>query len=208
MKVTLQLYDGREMTFSKVNNISIGEDYFKNNDVKKKVPEDMKKPKEGEWFKVNPLLINQGLFQAKRNDFWQERARLLILDAFKEAEKNAKYSKPFKTMVPKEDWPETTTIGRLKNLMFERGYQLADWVELALEWAQRIDNGELWEDICNRPDTSNCCRLIAWKDGTSRLAGSCESKKAYCHPQASLEDRIYYDYSSIGNVVPLIVIYD
>ena len=48
---------------------------------------------------------------------------------------------------------------------------MADWVEQALEWAQRICNGESWKVVCNKADTANWYRLVVWKSGYTRLVG-------------------------------------
>ena len=46
-----------------------------------------------------------------------------------------------------------------------------NWTEQALEWAQRISNGETWESICDNSDTANCLRLVAWENNYYRLIG-------------------------------------
>lgn len=166
-----------------------------------------KKPTEGEWFEVKPKAIDQNLFKKKRKDTRQEEARQLILEAFTEMKNNPeKYGKNFKTMMPKKDW-STKTVGQLKEMACKLGDHNADWVEQALEWAQRIANGELWEAICNNPDTANWYRLVVWKNGYARLVGG--SRLGVSNPPASDLSGDVFDV--IGNCyysVPLVVLYE
>lgn len=209
MKITLQV-NGRAMTFSEKELTSILEEHFESHNFKPKTSEIAKIPTEGKWFRVNPLTIDQTLFLMKRTDWWQERVRELILEAFEEVRKNPKYANPFFTMVPQKDWPEATTVGRLKNLVSQYGYHIADWVEQALEWAQRIHNGEKWEELCNKRDASTWFRLIEWKQkGTYRLVGQSKESQSGYNPTAYINyDRIYEDYNSIGKVAPLVSLYE
>ena len=101
-----------------------------------------KMPK-GEVFKVEPLAINQNLFKDKREDSMQEETRQLILRAFEEAKKETRYTRPFSTMVPGQTLG-FKNVRDLKHLARESGAYIADWVEQALELAQRIHNGQAW----------------------------------------------------------------
>lgn len=119
----------------------------------------------GELFTVIPLDINQKLFEEKRSDESQEQARKMILEAFCEMKKNPeKYARPFKTFIPKKK-VEWLCVSRLEEWANDLGGHIADWVEMGLEWAQRIANGEKWENLCNNCDTQEWTRLIRWKDG-------------------------------------------
>ena len=164
------------------------------------------RPEEGKWFEVNPQAINQELFQKERDDRRQERTRQLILEAFAEMKSNpGKYGRPFKTMMPEKTW-HSKTVANLKELASRLGDHNADWVEQALEWAQRIHNGESWEAVCNRPDTANWYRLVVWKNGYARLFGG--SVKGDDYYPAS--DVISCDYNSpdiFSYAVPLVVLY-
>jgi len=63
------------------------------------------RPTEGVPFEVNPLAIDQRLFQTKRNDESQEETRQWILEAFAEAKANPeKYGKTFYTLIPEKKW--------------------------------------------------------------------------------------------------------
>ena len=204
MKVTLQV-NGRERTFSEQELVAIVEKHFANQATSEEKTKVAQKPTEGEWFQVNPGAINQELFQTKRNNKRQEETRQLILEAFAKVKENPeKYGKPFKTMMPEKTW-SYKMVGELKELAKSLGNHNADWVEQALEWAQRIQNGETWEEICNEPDTANWYRLVVWKDGYARLVGG--SRKHDNNIPAS--DVNYINYSSsikFYDTVPLVVL--
>ena len=145
MKVTLPIY-GREKTFSEQELIAILEKYFSNEATEQTTTANVAQvPTDDQWFEVNPRAINQSLFQKKRKDERQEKTRKLILEAFAEVKSSPeKYGKKFKTMMPKKTWT-SKTVEELKQLACKLGDHNADWVEQALEWAQRICNGESWE---------------------------------------------------------------
>ena len=138
------------MTFSEQELSSILEEHFSS-----KVA-----PTEGEWFEVKPMAIDQKLFEKKRTNSFQEETRKLILKAFDRLKDNPeKYGKNFETMMPKSTrHPKTTK--QLVELASQLGDHNADWVEQALEWAQRIANGEWWGSLCNSKDTANWYRLV------------------------------------------------
>ena len=175
MKVTLNV-NGQEKTFSEQELVEILETFFQNETgTNRENATEMlvKTPTEGEWFEVNIQTINQELFKDKRADRDQEKTRQLILEAFEEVKKDPeKYGRKFRTMMPKKTW-NVLTVDGLKLLARTFDGNMADWVEQSLEWAQRIDNGESWENVCNEPDTANWYRLIIWKDGhTKKVGGS------------------------------------
>ena len=204
MKVILSLKDGREITFQDVENISIPE---KNLQIKEaeKTWEIAQRPTEGKLFKVDPLSIDQALFKKKRSDSRQEATRQHILEAFEEVKKNSKYAKPFKTLMPEKTW-NSKTVSELKELASSLGDHNADWVEQALEWAQRIANGEAWEEICNKPDTANWYRLVVWKNGYARLVGGSRNNSNYS-PACVVRNCYYCDHNHIYYAVPLVVLY-
>lgn len=193
--VNLQV-KGRRMKFTKAELETILEEYYFDFN---------KIPKEGKWFKVNPLAIDVEIFEFSRQDSKQEFLRQIILDAFVEVQNNPKYAKPFKTLIPNKNWA-IKDIDELKELPAKLGYHIADWVEQAFEWAQRIVNGESWEDLCNKPDTSNWYRLVVWKDGYTRfIGGSCignDTNSAACVSNYNV-DSVYI----LSGTVPLMVSY-
>ena len=162
-------------------------------------------PTEGKWFEVNPQAIDQNLLQKKRENRRQEETRKLILEAFDEVKNRpARYGKKFKTMMPKKTWT-VKTVEELKQLACELGDHNADWVEQALEWAQRISNGESWKTICNDNDTAKWYRMIVWKNGYARLVGGSRYLKNKL--PASDVDSVDYLSDVKGNfIVPLVVL--
>lgn len=147
MKITLPVH-GRERTFSEQELIAILEKHFSNEATEKATTANVAKvPTEDQAFEVNPQTINQSLFQKERKDRRQEETRQLILEAFAKVKSNPKkYGRKFKTMMPKKTW-RSKTVEELKQLACKLGDHNADWVEQALEWAQRICNGESWEAV-------------------------------------------------------------
>ena len=163
-------------------------------------------PTEGKWFLVNPLAIDQTLFIEEREDLWQESARKLILEAFQELKENPKYAKPFKTMILKKTWL-MTSVKELEELAESLGDHNADWVEQALEWAQRICNGETWEDLCNKTDPIKYHRLIKWKNDCFQFVGGSYNSNIN-KGAVKVYYNIYFKIHNCNNVVPLVVDYD
>ena len=116
------------------------------------------------------------------------------------------YGKKFKTMMPIKNW-EQKTAEELEQLACKLGDRCANWVEQALEWAQRICNGESWEDICNNVDTAAYYRLVAWKDNWGRIIGG---SRAFDVKLSSSHVFLHFVFpdEEFDDVVPLIVSYD
>ena len=207
MKVTLQV-NGREMTFSEQELSSILEEHFSSKTTQQTTTAKVAQmPTEDAGFEVKPQAIDQKLFEKKRKDNRQEATRKLILEAFAKMKDNPeKYGKNFKTMMPQKTW-KSKTVAQLKDMASNLGDHNADWVEQALEWAQRIANGESWEAICNDKDTANWYRLVVWKDGYTRLAGGSVSDNGN-FPASDVDFSNYYDISTLSNTVPLVVLYE
>lgn len=218
MQVTLQVH-GRERTFSEKELIAILEEYLPNeatgNPCTVKV---VQSPTENEWFQVNPLTIERKLFQEERMNRKEEYTRQLILEAFEELRKNPKkYGKNFKTMFPEKSW-HYKDYEQLKELAMDLGDHMADWVEQAFEWAQRIANGETWETVCNDRDTANWYRAVVWKYGYVQLVGgsrnhhdcdpACSINVNTLSPASSNSISQYFAYSFLLNTVPLVVLYE
>lgn len=203
MKVTLQV-NGQEMSFSEQELIAIVEEHFSTKTTKKAI-EVVETPAVGKWFKVNPLAINQQLFEKKREDLQQETTRKLIIEAFSEVKKNPEsYGKPFQTMMPEKKWSSKTMVA-LKELAESLGDRIGDWVQQSLEWAQRIANGETWEAICNEADTANWYRAVLWKEGCIRLVGG--SREHHYDVPASYVSVYYSSDNCLSVAVPLVVKY-
>lgn len=203
------LVNGRKMDFSEKELIAILEESFttKANMVKVKLTEEAKPPIEGKCFAVNPSLIDQSIFKQKRNDIEQEKMRRTIVKAFTEMKDNPwKYSKPFKTLIPKKTWSEMA-VWELIEFSKNVGDHITDWVEQALEWAQRITNGETWENVCNTPDTAKWYRLVIWKNGHARIIGGSTENHNDCPAcDVGCDDCNIGDV--LANTVPSIVVYE
>lgn len=205
LEITLTVH-GRERTFSEKELIVILEKHFSNEATEQvSIAKGAQEPTEDKWFEVNPQTIDQSLFQKKRKDERQEKTRRLILEAFTEVKSSPeKYGKKFKTMMPKKSWTYKT-VEELKQLACKLGDHNADWVEQALEWAQRISNGESWEVICNNADTANWYRMIIWKNGYARLVGG-SRVSSYDLPASDVNNNDYNSNNRINNTVPLVVL--
>ena len=109
-------------------------------------------------------------------------------------------------MMPKRDCTHKT-VGEFKKEASQLGGHIADWVEQALEWAQRIANGETWKSICNDPDTANWYRLVTWQDGYFRIVGgSCNSD--YNYSASSVNCNNFWSNDILVYTVPLVVYYE
>ena len=110
-------------------------------------------------------------------------------------------------MISKNDCDSEKTGSELRDMACQLGDHIADWVELALEWAQRIQNGETWKSLCNNPDTTNCYRLVVWKNGDARLVGGSICDDNYL-PATDVTGNDFYDNDFLSDTVPLIVSYE
>lgn len=193
MKITLMVY-GKEMTFTTKKLTSIVESHFSRSES------------EGKWFQVNPEDIDEKLFEEPRENSAQEETRRMIVKALaKVKEFPEKYGNPFETMVPTKTW-EAKSINQLKEVACCLGDHMGDCTEQALEWAQRISNGEKWENICNKPDNANWKRFVICNDEFGYFIGGSvcindtgaptKRTRHYCKQNSE----IYY-----AHVVPLII---
>lgn len=200
MKFTFEV-DGREVTLSYDELEAIVREKFTTKDA----VEDCETPTEGKAFSINPMAIDRGLFSQNRKDKRQERTRQLILEAFTEVDANPeKYAKPFKTMIMKKTWDSSKTLKELMEMAGKVG-DLADWVEQAMEWAQRIANGETWERICNKVDKIDWRRVVMWKDGYLRAVGG-SPRLNYKYPASEVWNFVYDPNSNLYYMVPLVVL--
>lgn len=203
MKVTLKVF-GREMTFSENELVAILENHFSNTTKPKS-----KNKKNVNCYTVDLKSINRNLFVTPREDEEQEKVRKLIQEAFSEADSNPeKYSQPFETSVPDMDIL-CYTKSKLIVLAYDLGEHMANWVEQALEWAQKISNGQSWESICNYPDTSKNRRMIIWKNGNYAIVGNYYNNlgigsSSQIAPWGKFPE---HNEDFISNVIPLIVNY-
>ena len=184
---------GKKITFSDEELKSVMESYF------------APTPQEGRWFRVDPMTIDQEIFDFERKDKNQEKTRQYILDAFVEVLNNPKYKHPFYTYIPAKEWKEKTYEG-FETLAFEVGGHIATWVHQALEWAQRIANGESWKSICNEEDKTNWYRLVNGKNEELWLVGAAKLDDTH-FPATDILMQRYSSKEKFGVAVPLVVKY-
>ena len=166
MKLEIVFKDGRKETFDGVVSFNeITKEECHASDL-------AQTPSEGKLFEVNPLGIDRSKFEKPMSNRKQEWTRQIIQKAFAEVDKHPeKYASAFYTLMPEKKWNGFKTVAELNAYANDLDGQMADWVEQALEWAQRLFNGESWETICNNADTANWYRVILWKNGCYRLVG-------------------------------------
>lgn len=123
-------------------------------------------PIDGKWFVVVPNTINRELFKQERKDPLQESTRKLILEAFEENEKCWRKDCWFQLLIePKTIIKDYSPLQKYEQMAKDYGHHtcMANWIDQALEWAQRIHNGETWEEVCNAI-TQITGRMIKWKN--------------------------------------------
>lgn len=204
MKLEIVFEDGRKEIFDSVESFNVTDKQTANEGCN--TPEIAQIPSEGKFFEINPLEIYRSKFEKPMKDQNQEVTRQLILEAFAEVDKHPeKYASTFYTLTPKKNWEKPKTFAELKKYANDLGGMMANWVDQALEWAQRISNGESWETICNDQDTANWYRLVIWKNEYARLiGGSHYYKDEIPASSVGIEDFDYDD--AILYTVPLVVI--
>lgn len=104
-------------------------------------------------YEVNPMTIRKELFFTPRNTYIEEVTRECILDALEMVkQKPQQYAKSFRTMrvLRLDDMKANELLAYCEKHL---GCTYADWIETALEKAQRITNGEDWKEVCEHPET-------------------------------------------------------
>lgn len=204
MKLEIVFKDGRKETFDGVASFNVTEEQITNEECH--TSDVAQIPTEGKLFEVNPLGIDRSKFEKPMSNKRQEWTRQIIQEAFAEVDKHPeKYASAFYTLIPEKKWNGYKTIAELKAYANDLGGQMADWVEQALEWAQRIFNGESWEAICSNADTANWYRMIVWKNGYARLVGGSRNDYDY-YPASYVFYSVYSFLSRILSTVPLVVL--
>ena len=102
---------------------------------------------------------------------------------------------------------KTKYVFQLEDVAKKLGDRNANWVEQALEWAQRICNGESWQAICNDVDTNKHFRLVIWKNGQARLVGGSTAIDILNFAPSDFGEYDYSGGTSIEYAVPLVVRY-
>lgn len=183
---------GREVTLSEKELVSILEEHFKILNVVKGV-------------EVNPILIDEPTFEIEKKDCYSHKESIMqvIQKAFIEMKKDLRrYARPFEIVTPAE-LESVYTEEKMVALAEKYGDHIADWVEQALEWAQRIANGE---DIFNKSDDSKWFRAISWQDGHVCLVGGANELNNH-DSAASIHDFNVNSSYQIYNAVPAVVRY-
>lgn len=218
MKLEIVFKDGRKATFDDVVSFNVTEEAKTDEKIAilKKDFEMANTPTEGKLFEVNPLEIDRSKFEKVFTDTQMENTRQTIQEAFEEVDKSPeKYAHPFYTLIPEHK--PCRVLAETIDYAKELGGYMADWVEQAMEWAQRICNGESWKKMCKDADNANYIRIVKWKDGRVRLVGGdtgraptdVDTGRCYYAPtDVDMEDgfdeeEIYY--CGINEVVPLVV---
>ena len=188
MKVTLQV-DGRQMTFSKVENIQISEETVQSEKEKSNNGGtvsfiDHPLVNEG-WFYVYPRAIDRAFFE-KEVEEKAVQTRDFILEALEKVRKYPYlYDNDIKVRIPKDvfqyrDKSYDVIIAELS----ENNEYLIDWVELALIWAQRIKDGEGWDMLYNTNfNVSNYHRFIRWKGNQIATVGGSLAPYVFNYPE-------------------------
>jgi len=134
------------------------------------------------WFKVDPRSINSTHFLMKRDDKKEEEIRELINEALEVAKNNSNYDRPFKTTEAQKNWSVGTLL--LFKSIAEKIYggHVTDWVEQCLEWAQKLEAGMSWNELCAKIDNTKYYKVVAWKRGQYRLIGGCTTSRKYYTP--------------------------
>ena len=204
MKLEIVFKDGRKETFDGVVSFNVTEEQIIKEEYN---PFDVAQtPSEGKLFEVNPLEIDRSKFEKPMSNLQQEWTRKKIQEAFAEVDKHPeKYASEFYTLMPKKKWNGHKTIAWIEAYANDLNGQMADWVEQALEWAQRLFNGESWETVCNYADTANWYRVIRWKNGYYRLVGG---SRNYCDgiPASGVDGSGHDSSCAVSCAVPLVVI--
>lgn len=200
MKTTLQI-NGREMSFSNEELTAIVEEHFKRKEQESK--KWLEPPREGKWFEVNPQDIDRELFKNPRENDAEEETRQTILKAFESADQAPnRWLRKFETCFPKKTWRRKSGE-KLIELATEMGNHNANWVEQALEWAQRISNGETWAELCRWPDIAKNGRLIINESGQLAVVGGSTDNE---RPTTLVSISISKCYK-FNDVVPLVIRY-
>lgn len=204
MKLEVVFKDGRKETFDGVASFNVTEEKTANEECHAYDVEHT--PTEGKLFEVNPLRIDRSKFKMSMRGRKKEWTRQIIQEAFAEVDKYPeKYASAFYTLIPAKKWNGFKTVAELNQMACRLGDHNADWVEQALEWAQRICNGETWEDICNNADTAKWYRMILWKNGYYHLVGGSRDYNNV-DPASHVDGYGYSSNRSIAYTVPLVVL--
>lgn len=173
-----------------------------------KLYKNAKKAIEGTLFLVKPMEIDRSLFEKNKliGDANREWIGEIIREAFEEFDnEHEKYGAQFYIFIPEKKWEGYIKVQTLKNYAKKCGGRVTDWVEWALQQAQRILNGESWEVVCDGIVLSPKIVMILWKKRRYRVVGNlCLHYAVF--PLYEVDRSGYYSYNKIKNVVPSITL--
>lgn len=171
-----------------------------------KVPSSAHPLVKGEWFEVDPKTIKRELFFKEVNEI-DEKARKLICEAFEEMKKKPyKYARKFKVRIPERVTYYDKRFSEIMDSLSEKKQHIADWVELALVWAQRISNGETWSSL--RMNVSLYQLFIIGKNGKiATVGGSALPYVHYYRGHHIIQTSLSLNVTNRG-AIPIIVSYD
>jgi len=159
---------------------------------------------EDKWLEVIPEEIDTVQFLEARVEPEEESLRKLIWAAVDEAQAKPEYLKPFYTKVPSK--PEKKSVNKIIDEAICDELQIANWIQVALEWAYRITLGESWQKICSDSDSSSYYKLVFWNDGLIHTIGGAKKVPANLPEVTVFPSIMDYDFVP-ENAVPKYVRY-
>lgn len=207
MKLEIVFKDGRKETLENVKRFYVTDEQSPKEDCP--AFEVAQTPTEGKLFEVNPLKIDRNIFVKPQLDQKQRDVRDAIMEAFKKVDNDPRrYAVPFYTLIPKKNWEGKKSIREFKSYANNLGGWIADHHEQALEWAQRISNGESWEAVCNDTDTTKWYRIVEYPndyfDVYRRVGGSYNAGD--CRSASEIFYETYFWHNRFDCAVPLVVL--
>lgn len=173
----------------------------------------------GTCFKVDLSTIDISLFQKIRADTTEEELRLLILEAYTEAQKEPeKYATPFFILLPCEDWYATrnrsryshhANISDIKDFAKKIDGSISNWIDIYLGFAQEIShNSNAWSYLCKQIDYLPE-KFMLWKNGSYRMIGGSFDDRDYCTRNTLAElgsELLIENLNLIREIVPFITL--
>ena len=145
---------------------------------------EIKKPTIGEPFWVYPEKLNRARFSLKRSDYAEEILRQMILKSIDAIKENPELKNPFQTLILERDWDENEekTGDQFLKIALEKSGSITDDIELGLEFAQRIENGESWEGVSKEKEKFVTYIVILNRDkGTLHYLGDYPKPDYLCY---------------------------
>lgn len=160
-----------------------------------------------ERYMVNPFEIGMREFSKIRFNHAEEsereeNIRRLLCEAFCEVKRHPTYQRRIEIVIPEKVYSVQTGY-EMEKMSQSMGGHIADWVELSLYWAQKIQ--EKGWNLCHEQDDNPFYRIVVWKNGKYRLIGG--AKKTGDVSYKTHIGFFYYEkWDEFFNSVPLIAI--